>query len=517
MLQFRRRSRSYRLCLQHLRTSEVCLPLARCLLRRMRAEMKRSQRRRWKRRRNRRSKLRKTVSAPPTIDHWRCTDISPTGAPLDEFLELFNSDDSSDEQDGSNSETDDPVEKPRYLEHTGEPDGPLTYGIQFIMNALKSWAQARLQQQHLAAIQQGQMPPPASPNAPPSTTRSFVPRRPSLSDTPEGKAIAAFREVVESGCLQVNVVMPADLAAAVRHLYVQIDQLINQGSKAPPEPWQPMSYSAQIKAHQMRVERWKDQEARAQQAMGHHQQPRPGFYQMPPGIPHIPNGHFHQPQHPQQMHDASDRRRSTPQVPNQHHASQPPRASLPAGINGLPPSPLNGPFAGPPPNPQGGLPGQEHPHGFNGEMSLEERVRLMQTGNYRLPRSGQTMTFSFAPENPAALQAFGAGAFPAMNQPHSSNIPNRGPMPPLKSTPMVPAQGRPVSRGEQDKPTPEHDLRSPNGNKEPHAHPARSSLKPSGFTAVNAPAKPAQDSCASSASEAKSPGLSRSDAVVLDD
>lgn len=437
-------------------------------------------------------------------------------APVDNFLAMFDDESSSGEDGDIHPETEDRVEEPRYLDHTGEPDGPLTYGIQFIMNALKSWAQQRLQQQHLAAVQQASMPPPASPNAPPSANRPSVPRRLSLGDTPEGQAIAAFRDVVESGCLQVNVVMPADLAAAVRHLYVQIDQLINQGSKAPPEPWQPMSYSAQMKAHQMRVDRWRDQQARAEQAL---QRPHPLFpmqHGMPP--PHMLNGHSHQLPHPYQMHDASDRRRSTPHIPGQPHAGPPTRVSLPAGFNGPSPSPVNGYPAGTPPIPQGGASRPDLPHDI-GDMTLEERARLMQTGNYRLPRSGQTMTFSFAPENPAALQAFGPGAFPAMNQDHGPNIPNRGPMsasPVVKSSPAIPTPERPASKGELAKPKSEHDLRGTNGS-EPHAHPARTLKPSSGFTAVNAPAKPATDSRPASASGPKSPGLSRSDAVVLDD
>lgn len=393
-------------------------------------------------------------------------------------------DDDSDDKDDSEPDIQPEADEPRFLEHTGEPDGPLTYGIQFIMNALKSWAQQRLNQQHLAATQQGPMPPPTKTNdgntastssAPPSDKPS-IPSKPSLSDTPEGKAIAAFRDVVESGCLQVNVVLPAELASAVRHLYVQIDQLINQGGKPPPEAWQPMSYVAQIKAHQMRLDQWREQQARAQ-----HQQHNPGLYPMyntmaPPSMPQ----HM---QYPGQMN--GDRRRSAPYAPGQSHSNHYSRVSLPAGVGG---------------------PSSSSPV----------------TANYRLPRSGQTMNFSFAPENMAAIQAFGPGAFPAVNQNHGPNIPNRGPIsasPVVNNSSATPTpQERPASRDGEHKvdcAKVADDLVEISAA-DVHAHPApaRVQRQSSGFTAVNAPAKAAHDT---RTAKPRSPGLTRSDAVVLED
>jgi hypothetical protein len=400
---------------------------------------------------------------------------------LDNFLAMFDDDD-SDDKDESDPEPDpEPeVETPRYLEHTGEPDGPLTYGIQFIMNALKSWAQQRLNQQHLAAIQKARMDQEtklAGGNAaPPSDS---IPDRPILADTPEGKAIAAFRDVVESGCLQVNVVLPADLAGAVRHLYVQIDQLINQGGKPPREAWQPMSYAAQIHAHEMRLEQWREQQARAQH--------NPGLYPMynTMGPPSMPGGHSHQMQFPGQAHGGG--RRSMPYDSSQGSNNHPSRVSLPAGIAGLSTSPPV-------------------------------------TANYRLPRSGQTMNFSFAPENLAAIQAFGPGAFPAVNQNHGPNMPNRGPMiaSPITKAPSAPPahQERPASRNGAKKAGsagPADEVVEISGN-EAHAHPPRAQRQSSGFTAVNAPAKINHDTRASlPAPKPRSPGLTLSDAVVLDD
>ena len=391
-------------------------------------------------------------------------------------------DEESDDKDDSDPEIDSEAEKPRYLEHTGEPDGPLTYGIQFIMNALKSWAQQRLNQQYVAASQQVRVATETKPtdsNMAPPSDRPSIPSKPSLSDTPEGKAIAAFRDVVESGCLQVNVVLPADLASAVRHLYVQIDQLINQGGKPPREAWQPMSYTAQIQAHEMRLQQWREQQARAQHNSGLY----PMYNTM--GPPSMPGGHSHHMQFPGQIH--GDRRRSTPYVPGQGHNNHSSRGSLPAGIGG--------PSSSPP-----------------------------VTANYRLPRSGQTMNFSFAPENLAAIQAFGPGAFPAINQNHGPNLPNRGPMSasPMSKAPSAPPapQERPTSRNGDNKTGSTvltEDVVEVGGN-EAHAHPPRVQRQSSGFTAVNAPAKVAHDTRAlASSSKPRSPGLTRSDAVVLED
>ena len=400
-----------------------------------------------------------------------------TEAPVDNFLAMFDDDDDSDDKDESEPEPEVEAEKPRYLEHTGEPDGPLTYGIQFIMNALKSWAQQRLNQQYMAASQQARMEQETRStegnDVPPS-----IPERPLLADTPEGKAIAAFRDVVESGCLQVNVVLPADLAGAVRHLYVQIDQLINQGGKPPREAWQPMSYAAQIQAHEMRLEQYRGQQVRAQHNAGLY----PMYNTM--GPPPMPGGHSHQMQFPGQIH--GDRRRSQPYAPSQVHNNHPSRASLPAGIAGLSPSPPV-------------------------------------TANYRLPRSGQTMNFSFAPENLAAIQAFGPGAFPSINQNHGPNIPNRGPMSasPITKAPSAPPahQERPLSRNGEKKVGSaglSDEVVEVKGN-EAHAHPPRAPRQSSGFTAVNAPAKQPHDTRTTTSTKAKSPGLTPSDAVVLDD
>lgn len=442
--------------------------------------------------------------------------LTATGkVPIDNFLAMFDDDD-SDSKDEADSES--PVEEPRYLEHTGEPDGPLTYGIQFIMNALKSWAQQRLHQQQLAAMQQGQMPPPPIPSngsGGPSVANPTPMNQLDLTDTPEGQAIAAFRDVVESGCLTVNVVMPADLASAVRHLYVQIDHLINQGGKTQSEHWECMSYSAQIEAHGYRVKRWKDQQMRAQEEMARQQQ-YAQYQMMQVGGQPIYDGRSHHAQF-QQSHHPTECRRSTPH--GQSSSRHPPRVSLPANPGG--PSPQS--FGTPPTTRPGhgpyDIPGGRTGHQDGFAVAHTDNVSLLMAN--LLPRSGQTMKFSFAPSNEAAIQAFGAGAFPAISQDQRPNLPNRGPMSasPLPNVPTVPSNApeRPRLKSDDQHARPSSSHREVNST-EAHAHPAQTSRPTSGFTAVNARSKSSHDTRRSfSMEERKSSKAPQPEAVVLDD
>jgi len=405
------------------------------------------------------------------------------------------------------------VEQKRYLEHTGVPDGPLTYGIQFIMDALHSWAEQRIRQQrqqHLTMLQARMLPPAlhsgnnvAPHNLPATLNGQTVPNVPNLNETPEGQAIAAFRDVVESGCLQVNLILPADLAKAVSHLYLQIDHLINQGNRVQPEPpYQPMSYSSQIIAHQKRLDRFKDDQARRQQESA--QQGLYSMYGMAP--PAMLNGFSqHAPfQHP--MYPPSGRRRSTPTVPGQPHAQIPSRVSLPAGASG----PINENPAG---NPSA-VPGAPRTNGPQ-RLSREERERMMYAPNLRLPRSGQMMNFSFAHENPAAIQAFGQGSFPTKQGP-SSTVPSQPSSPPVAMSSSAPPSGieRPSSKHGKDNVKLERESHRANDT-DAHAHPPKPTR---GFTAVNVPAKPVHDTrTAASTPKSKTTGDSHSDAVILDD
>ena len=69
---------------------------------------------------------------------------------------------------------------------------------------------------------------------------------------PEGLAVKAFQEVLDSGCLRVNAMLPHELTRALMNLYMQIDHLINQGAKDE-TTWQCMSYGAQIAANKLRL------------------------------------------------------------------------------------------------------------------------------------------------------------------------------------------------------------------------------------------------------------------------
>ena len=413
------------------------------------------------------------------------------------------------------------VEQKRYLEHTGVPDGPLTYGIQFIMDALHSWADQRVRQQrqqHITMLQARMLPPAVNPgngavpqNFAATSNGQTAPKMPDLNDTPEGKAIAAFRDVVESGCLQVNLILPADLADAVSRLYLQIDHLINQGNRVQPEPpYRPVSYSAQIISHQKRIDRFKDDQARRQQASA--QQGLNPMYGMPPQA--MLGGYPQQAPFQHQMYaPPAGRRRSTPQAPQapgQPHAHLQQRVSLPPGAHGPSQPSANGNMAGHP----SAVPGAPRPDGPQG-LSNEERLRAMYAPNLRLPRSGQMMNFSFAHENPAAIQAFGQNSFPASKQVPGHTVPSQ----PITSPTVVPsspapliATKRPVSQNGKDHIKPE---RASRGFSDPdaHAHPPN---RTSGFTAVNVPAKPVHDTRAPS-SRPKTPGHSHSDAVILDD
>lgn len=395
----------------------------------------------------------------PFTDHGLTSCIGQ--APVDNFLAMFDDDD-SDGKDDTVVESQFEPDEPQFLTNPGEPDGPLTYGIQFIMNALKSWAEQRVSRAMLANEQ----------------SSKYQPHKPlDISDTPEGQAIAAFREVVESGCLQINVVMPAELASAVRHLYGQIDHLINSGNKNQSDSWFFMSYKAQIDAQKSRVDKWKEQQVWVQEEIARQQQ----FVQWPMmhmgGLPmangYPPNSHFGD-----QAHRSADRRRSAPHEGAQSHSRHIPRSSLPAGAAGNTPYSAESPMS-------------SEARAINAGQENPEQNQSTYMPNL-LPRSGQTMRFSFAPSNEAAIQAFGAGAFPAIGQKSGSSVPTRGPTSASPSmneaaTPTPPTE-RLVSGVEDARARSGHDLRD-KSTTEAHGHPSPAPRVTSGFTAVNAPAR----------------------------
>lgn len=197
------------------------------------------------------------------------------------FLSNFDDDDDEDEDDDepTEEETRDPLD--RMLPQPGMVDNPLSFGIQFIQNALRSWAQQRInhqvtqqfQAQHQHQMQQQQMQPvkrgPGRPRRYDDSAQQLT-LGPiihfDMANTPEGMAIKSFQSVLDSGCLQVNGILPVELSRALRRLYMQIDHLINQGVKDNTN-WQCMSYGAQITAHKTKVRKQREANAKAEEDM----------------------------------------------------------------------------------------------------------------------------------------------------------------------------------------------------------------------------------------------------------
>ncbi|KAF2161696.1 hypothetical protein M409DRAFT_58782 [Zasmidium cellare ATCC 36951] len=407
---------------------------------------------------------------------------APEEAPEADFLlSHFKDDDESESDDGN------PVDMwQRALAHI---DGPLSYGVEFIQNALKSWAQQRMthqvtqqwqaQQQHQLHQQQLQ----AQRRGPGRPRRYDEPNllhgpppiiHMDLAQTPEGVAIKKFQTILASGCLQVNAILPIELSRALRHLYMQIDHLINQGSKSN-DNWQPMSYQAQITAHKMRVDKQKEDNKKASEEAARQQQIANQQMMARLGIP----GHEISSLTGEQDHAMElERRRS-----KQHAQAQPYNSQQHLNPLQLGPRPSGTPAANgpsPPPSRDGANPSQStpatnttpapgpasasagspplsnaagadidgdpnDPDSKAGQVHLD-KMKLYMPGF--LPRSGQSMKFSFAPHSDAALRVFGSESFPT-DEPGSS-LPNRGPMsaPPSSTTgPSAEASTAPNEQG----------------------------------------------------------------------
>ena len=391
---------------------------------------------------------------------------------VETFLGLFDEGDESDSSENAtksdddtqnkdqkpSTDAEDDMEKLDYqLPEPGEPDGPLTYGIQFIQNALKSWAQQRLQHQyHSELVKQAhdwQQQCIASQKRGPGRPRKFPddhdherqlpPTQPppfqiKMESTPEGVAIKAFQHVLDSGCLQVNSMLPTELTTALRHLYMQIDHLINQGAKNEPQ-WQCMSYGAQIAANRTRVEKWRDAQARAQEEMARQQQLANQAMMRQMGLAQTTAAQ-HPPLTPEQARAEAqareielDRRRSMnlalqqPEVSanmlNPMQFNNQPRITPAASHASTPkPPPARRSQPGSPavPNPQSTVPSQ------HGMPNLT-------------PRSGASMKFSFPPPSAEAAKAFGANAFPNGLPTHAN-----GTAPPSVQQTPQPVNGGPV-------------------------------------------------------------------------
>lgn len=361
---------------------------------------------------------------------------------------MFDDDDSDGKEAKGAKDTQDLKYK---QQNPGEPDSPLTYGIQFIQNALRSWAVqrtiAQYNQQYFQYHQSRnesstQKRGPGRPRKFDNVDEDHRPPPPpthiriDLAKTPEGAAIAAFQDVLDSSCLQVNAVLPVPLTRALRRLYMQIDHLINQGSRNEP-PWQCMSYGAQIAAQKIRVDKWKVAHAKAQEEMARQQQLAQQQVMQQMGIPQHQR-HMTAEQVQQQHAIDLERKRSLQHAAQQPHLTQ--YLTNPLRLNTSPAggsaghataaSPVNHASTSPPG--AGTVNGQTgFPHGLPSQSSPADGkdVRLDKIKLYMpnfLPRSGQSMKFSFAPHNELALKTFGAQAFPTNHT--GPNLPNRGPM-----------------------------------------------------------------------------------------
>jgi len=296
------------------------------------------------------------------------------------------------------------------LQKPGEPDTPLTHGIEFIQNALRSWAIQRniseyqmqyMQYQQFEAasrsknwaarsnkLENGFLEHPR-PSMPPPHIRI------DLSQTPEGAAITAFQEVLAAGCLQVNAQLPLPLSRALRRLYMQIDQLINQGARNE-QQWRCMSYGAQIAAHKSRTEKVKIMQVRTQQEFLRQQQI--AQQRSTQQVDASPQYRQHISQQQMQLHNAIDLERQCGmqdpvQQPHlmQHHAKPttlPGKSSpFPSG-HIVPASPMDPQHQQVPSSPP-------HLGPLNGKGVHPKKTQLYGPG--LLSRSNQPMKSSFAP------------------------------------------------------------------------------------------------------------------------
>lgn len=397
---------------------------------------------------------------------------------VDGLLAMFDDDEDTDEADQAPSGGTHDVSSQRHPDSdypmtvTGVPDGDLTYGIHFIMNALTTWARQTINKHYttqwehynqmvhqvhiLAQPKKGRgrpkkdepvqayanmLPPP-----PPSVVHA------ELTHTQEGRCVQAFQDVLDCGVLRVNDIMHPELIRALGTLYVQIDNLINNLPNKPVEPpWQCMSYSAQIKAHNIEVRRWKEQVAKMheevakQQELSHQQQ------MMQMNVPsHLRHRGSLSAQQAARHHDMSlELKRGGQHANHQPHLAQSlttpmdldtqrPRsvagpASSASPANAGFPNPLNSAMA-PPAQPVNQVDFQTsssrvrdpfahvtmYHDGKPANVAPQDISKLMM-------RSGQGMKFSFNHGNETARQLFGAQAFPSPGE-YSSNIPRRGPM-----------------------------------------------------------------------------------------
>lgn len=371
---------------------------------------------------------------------------------VDNLLAMFDDDDEDSSNDHEAKDDTDGTRARQPVVITGQRDEPLTYGIHFIQNALKSWAHSRLTnqwRQHWEHEKERQQHGPkkrrvgrprkfdsgeADERAPsPSVVRIL------LSKTEEGAAITAFQDVLESGCLQVNGRLPTQLSHALSQLYTQIDHLINQGARPEP-PWHCMSYRAQEKAHEGRLD-WYNKafdRAHEEQARQQHFQQQQVMQQM--GAP-APQGRPTTVEQASASHANELKRRHSLQLAAQRpHPTQ--HLTSPIVIDSRAKAQASGPLASPankvpsmdpssnihaPPLTSPALPTQSSPTDANQSLT---KVKMYVPGSAMpaagLSRSGATLKFSCAPNSEDAVKVFGSQAFSSNDK--RQRLPNGRPM-----------------------------------------------------------------------------------------
>nr|POE86928.1 hypothetical protein CFP56_63960 [Quercus suber] len=336
--------------------------------------------------------------------------------------------------------------------HPGVPDENLMYGIQFIQNALKSWAHQRMQNvlaEHTMkqwheqqALQNDRRGRPRKFNYEAHQQELNAAVHMSLANQPEGRAILAFHEVLQCGALQVNGILPSEMARAMKHLYMQIDHLINKGPRTEP-PFVCMSYGAQQAAHRYRLQRITEDVAKMQEDLGLQQRFGQQDLAQAKGST-VPNQrNFVQGQQGFPSH--LDRRPGS--YPQGSQLDQAGHSSVNPIVVGSQPSDFSTTASSILPG-EGRLrntPTAQHRHAANDRNAASQSESILQIasqtkgihvfgrqmeralieGTGLLTRSGKQMRFSFSPENEQALRVFGPGAFP--NGDHTaSSLPNGG-------------------------------------------------------------------------------------------
>ncbi|KAI7265524.1 hypothetical protein KC332_g13107 [Hortaea werneckii] len=251
--------------------------------------------------------------------------------------------------------------------------------------------------------------------------------------------------------------LPIELTTALRHLYMQIDHLINQGAKNEPE-WQCMSYGAQIAANRIRVEKWKEAQVRAHEEMARQQQLSHQAMMRSMGLaqpqPEQPPLTAEQRRAQEQAREIElDRRRSMqlalqqPQVSanmlNPMQFSNQPHITPAAASHASSPR-LSG--SQPRHHSQPASPAVGSTPNSNGKNA--DHVKMYPPN--LTPRSGASMKFSFPPPNAEAARAFGADTFPSNGQMHVNGPAASPPLP--QPIPQAPAR-RKSTNNNSTKPT----------------------------------------------------------------